>query len=334
MMMWLSERGGLMWAMRRAGVAALAVLLAVTLAGCGGSRLSTVHGLPGLKPTEHPSPTRSVATAADGTKLEVVPASDQDPFVGDKVEIDVTLWPAPQESWAVSRLVFGDGSPASSIACTRPTKWGDIRIRVSHAYMRPGRFPLRVTAVPCGGHLPSGQTLWAGADLVIPSSDAPAAAHLAPCSAGDVRIAFARGLAGMSHAAERYTLTGTDGPCLLTGYPEVTFLDRRGRVIAVREVEGGAGYFWPAVPVHKIEIRRGVVASFDLGLPSDAVYPQPTCPRAAQEVIALPNGGGSVAIPHPNTAPCPQVQATSFVPGADGVHWYYAHTVPIDYYGG
>lgn len=315
----------------RRGVAV--ALFAVTLAGCGGSRPSSMPGQPGL-PTGQPSRTPAVARAADGTQLEVVPASDQDPFVGDKVAIDVTLWPAPQESWAVSRLVFGAGSPASSIACTRPTKWGDIRIHITHVYTRPGRFPLRVTAVPCGGQLPRGQTLWAGADLVIPSSDAPAQAHLPPCGVGDVRIQFARGLAGMSHAAERYTLTGTGGPCLLAGYPTVTYLDRRGQVIPVREVEGGAGYFWPAVPVHKIEIRRGVVASFDLGLPSDAVNPQPTCPRAAREVFALPNGGGSVSIPHTNTAPCPQVQTTSFVPGTSGVHWYYAHTVPIDYYGG
>jgi Protein of unknown function (DUF4232) len=317
----------------------LAAVTAAALAGCGGSHPAPA---PGQAPggSRPPAPTASVAAA--GTPADATPTggsaaaatlylqtSAEVPFTGDMVTLTAHASAGPRSSrWrrlASVTISFGDGNSASATGrCSgghqAPSAKG---LALGHSYRRAGLFTAEVTSASICGEAGSPDLNGVSAAVrVLPA--APAASASWPrCPASDVRIA-ARGTgAGLGHIGVLFTLHNVSAAgCRLLGYPSLRLLGSGGNALPTTVHDAAAGtYLFPAVAPHRVALRPGGYAAFELEYGdnptgSQASEPYSTaCPTASQTQVTLP-GASSGTVISASMAPCGgDVWVSPVVPG-------------------
>jgi len=305
------------------------ILVAVTaaaagaLAGCGGSHPAGAPG--GSHP---PAPSASVAAAA--TPADATPAggsaaaatlyfqtSEEVPFTGDVVTLTAQASARPGFvgllRLASVTVSFGDGTSASA---AQPCSGGHQApaakgLALRHSYGRAGLFTAEVTSASICGKTGSPQLNGVSAAVrVLPA--APAASASWPvCTTGDVRIADHGTGAGLGHVGVLFTVHNVSAAgCRLQGYPGLRLLGSNGNPLPTTVHDAAAGtYLFPAVAPHRVALRPGGYAAFELEygdnpVGSQASEPYSTaCPTASQAEITLPGVSAGTAIPV-SMAPC------------------------------
>jgi hypothetical protein len=317
----------------------LAAVAAAALAGCGGSHPTPASDqAPGG--SHPPAPTASVAataTPADATPTGGSAAaatlyfqsSEQVPFTGDAVTFTAQASAHPGFvgllRLASVTVSFGDGT---STSVTQPCSGGDqapaaTKLTVIHSYRRGGQFTAEVTSASiCGETGSPGLNGVSAAVRVLPAASA-ASASWPRCAPRQVQIA-ARGTgAALGHAGELFTVHNSSATgCNLLGYPGLRLLANSGNALPTTVHDAAAGtYLFPAVAPHRVALRPGGYAAFELEYGdnptgSQANEPYSTaCPTAARAVVTLPAASPSMAVTA-SMAPCGgDVWVSPLIPG-------------------
>jgi Protein of unknown function (DUF4232) len=318
------------------------ILVAVTvaaLAGCGGSHPA---GAPGQASggSHPPAPTASVAAAA--TPADATPAggsaaaatlyfqtSEEVPFAGEVVTLTAQASARPGGvRWlrlASVTVSFGDGTSASaSQRCSggdqAPAAKG---LALAHSYRRAGLFTAEVTSASICGETGSPQRNGVNVAVrVLPA--APAASASWPvCTTGDVRIADHGTGAGLGHVGVLFTVHNVSAAaCRLLGYPALRLLAGNGNALPTTVHDAATGtYLFPAVAPHRVALRPGGYAAFELEygdnpVGSQASEPYSTaCPTASQADVMLPGASAGTTI-SASMAPCGgDVWVSPMIPG-------------------
>jgi Protein of unknown function (DUF4232) len=318
---------------------AVTAAAAATLAGCGGSHPTGASGQAsgGSHP---PAPTASVAAAA--TPADATPAggsaaaatlyfqtSEEVPFTGDVVTLTAQASARPGSTrWlrlASVTVSFGDGTSASA---TQPCSGGGQApaakgLAVAHSYRRAGQFTAEVTSASICGETGSPPLNGVSAAVrVLPA--APAASASWPvCTTSDVRIADHGIGAGLGHVGVLFTVHNVSAAgCRLLGYPGLRLLAGNGNALPTTVHDAAAGtYLFPAVAPHRVALRPGGYAAFELEygdnpVGSQANEPYSTaCPTASQADVTLPGASTGTAI-SASMAPCGgDVWVSPMIPG-------------------
>jgi hypothetical protein len=312
---------------------------AAALAGCGGSHPT---GTPGQASggSHPPAPTASVAAAA--TPMDATPTggsaaaatlyfqtSEEVPFTGDAVTLTAQASARPGFSGllrlASVTVSFGDGTSASaSQRCSggdQPPAARGLALR--HSYRRAGLFTAEVTSATICGRTGSPDLNGVSAAVrVLPA--APAASATWPlCTTGDVQIADQGTGAGLGHVGVLFTVHNVSATaCRLSGYPGLRLLASNGNALPTTVHDAATGtYLFPAVAPHRVALRPGGYAVFELEYGdnptgSQASEPYSTaCPAASQADVTLPGASASTAIPA-SLAPCAgDVWVSPIIPG-------------------
>lgn len=317
----------------------LAGATAAALAGCGGSHPNAA-GAPGQATggSLPPAPTTSVAaadtpvpgTTPAGTPADATPTgasaaaatlylqtSEQVPFTGDVLTITAQASSrAGSAHWlrlASVTVSFGDGASASagqrcSGAPQAPAARG---LELGHAYRRAGLFTAEVTSASICGRTGSPQLSGVSAVVrVLPAASA-ASASWVPCTASDVQIAAHGAGAGLGHVGVLFTVHNVSATgCRLQGYPRLRLLGSGGKALPTTVHNAASGsYLFPAVAPHRVALRPGGYAAFELEYgdsPSGSQASEPysaVCPTASQAKVTLPGASAGTAVPAP-MAPC------------------------------
>ena len=317
----------------------LAAVTAAALAGCGGSHPT---GAPIQAPggSHPPAPTASVAAAA--TPADATPTggsaaaatlyfqtSEQVPFTGDRVTLTVQASAHPGFvgllRLASMTVSFGDGTSAT---VTQRCSGGDQApaakgLTLIHSYRRPGLFTAEVTSASiCGKTGSPGLKGVSAAVRVLPAASA-ASVSWPRCSAGDVRIADHGTGAGLGHVGVLFTVHNLSAAgCNLVGYPGLRLLATGGKALPTTVHDAATGtYLFPAVAPHRVALRPGGYAAFELEYGdnptgSQANEPYSTaCPSASQAKVTLPGASAGSIIPA-SMAPCGgDVWVSPVIPG-------------------
>jgi Protein of unknown function (DUF4232) len=297
----------------------LGTLAAAAMAGCGTSRPAAA-GLPSPAPQTGAAGTTTTAagtTAATTAAVIYLTTSREVPFTGDVVTLRAQAAAGPGSSrWlrlASVTISFGDGSAGSaSQPCSGGGPGQAARgLAVRHAYRRAGLFTARVTSARiCGraGHPDLAGV--ASAMRVLPTAP-PASASWPLCRPGQVRVT-ARGTgAGLGHVGVLFTVRNVSAThCRLLGYAGLRLLSRAGRRLptTVHHATSGA-YLFPPVAPHRVALRPGGYAAFELQYgdnPAAAQASEPyakACPAASRAEVTLP-GDRSFSVVSVAMAPC------------------------------
>jgi hypothetical protein len=317
----------------------LAAVAAAALAGCGGSHPTPASGqAPGG--SHPPAPTTSVAAAA--TPADATPtggsasaatlylqSSEQVPFTGDVVTVTTQASAGPGSSrWlrlASVTISFGDGTSASvAQRCSggrqAPAAKG---LALRHAYRRAGLLTANVTSASICAKTGSPDLNGVSAAVrVLPAASA-ASASWPRCSAGDVQIGDHGTGAGLGHVGVLFTLHNVSAAgCNLLGYPGLKLLGTGGNALptTVRDAVTGT-YLFPAVAPHRVALRSGGYAAFELeygdnptGSQAGELY-STACPTASQAQVTLP-GVSAGKVVAASMAPCGgDVWVSPVIPG-------------------
>lgn len=320
-------------------LAAVAIVAAAALAGCGGSHPAPAAGQApgGSRPSAPTTSVAAAATPADATPAGgsaaaatlYLQASEEVPFTGDAVTLTAQASAHPGFvgllRLASVTVSFGDGTSAS---VTQRCSGGDQapaakRLTLIHSYRRAGLFTAEVTSASiCGKTGSPGRSGVSAAVRVLPA--APAASASWPlCTAGDVRIADRGTGAGLGHVGVLFTVHNVSAEgCRLLGYPGLRLLGTGGKPLPTTVHDAAAGtYLFPAVAPHRVALRPGGYAAFELEYGDNpagaqASEPQETaCPTASQAEVTLP-GAGAGEILSASMAPCGgDVWVSPVIPG-------------------
>jgi len=308
----------------------LAAITAAALVGCGGSH-------PGG--SRSPVPTTSVAAAA--TPADATPTggsaaaatlylqtSEEVPFTGDVVRLTTQASAGPGSSrWlrlASVTISFGDGTSASvAQRCSGEHQAPPAKgLTLGHAYRRAGLFTAEVASASICGKTGSPDLNGVSAAVrVLPAASA-ASASWPRCSAGDVRIADHGTGAGLGHVGVLFTVHNVSAAgCNLLGYPGLKLLGNNGNALPTTVHDAVTGtYLFPAVAPHRVALRPGEYAAFELEYGdnptgSQASEPYSTaCPTAVQAEVTLPGASAGTVIPA-SMAPCGGVWVSPLIPG-------------------
>ena len=317
----------------------LAAVSAAALAGCGGSHPT---GAPGQAPggSHPPAPTTSVAAAA--TPADATPTggsaaaatlyfqtSEQVPFTGDAVTLTAQASTHPGFvgllRLASVTVSFGDGTSAT---VTQRCSGGDQApaakgLTLIHSYRRAGQFTAEVTSASICGETGSPDLNGVSAAVrVLPAASA-ASASWPRCSAGDVRIADHGTGAGLGHVGVLFTVHNVSATgCNLLGYPGLKLLGTGGKALPTTVHDAATGtYLFPAVAPHRVALRPGGYAAFELEYgdnPTGSQVNEPysaACPTASQAEVTLPGASAGTVIPA-SMAPCGgDVWVSPVIPG-------------------
>ena len=317
----------------------LAAVSAAALAGCGGSHPT---GAPGQAPggSHPPAPTTSVAAAA--TPADATPTggsaaaatlyfqtSEQVPFTGDAVTLTAQASTHPGFvgllRLASVTVSFGDGTSAT---VTRRCSGGDQApaakgLTLIHSYRRAGQFTAEVTSASICGETGSPDLNGVSAAVrVLPAASA-ASASWPRCSAGDVRIADHGTGAGLGHVGVLFTVHNVSATgCNLLGYPGLKLLGTGGNALPTTVHDAATGtYLFPAVAPHRVALRPGGYAAFELEYgdnPTGSQVNEPystACPPASQAEVTLPGASAGDVI-SASMAPCGgDVWVSPVIPG-------------------
>jgi len=317
----------------------LAAVSAAALAGCGGSHPT---GAPGQAPggSHPPAPTTSVAAAA--TPADATPTggsaaaatlyfqtSEEVPFTGDAVTLTAQASAHPGFvgllRLASVTVSFGDGTSAT---VTQRCSGGDQApaakgLTLIHSYRRAGQFTAEVTSASICGETGSPDLNGVSAAVrVLPAASA-ASASWPRCSTGDVRIADHGTGAGLGHVGVLFTVHNVSVTgCNLLGYPGLRLLGTGGKALPTTVHDAATGtYLFPAVAPHRIALRPGGYAAFELEygdnpVGSQANEPYSTaCPSASQAEVTLPGASAGDVI-SASMAPCGgDVWVSPIIPG-------------------
>jgi hypothetical protein len=317
----------------------LAAVTAAALAGCGGSHPT---GAPGQAPggSHPPAPTTSVAAAAtpaDATPMGgsaaaatlYLQTSEQVPFTGDVVTLTAQASAHPGFvgllRLASVTVSFGDGT---STTVTQRCSGGDQApaakgLALGHSYRRAGLFTAEVTSASvCGETGSPGLNGVSAAVRVLPAASA-ASASWPRCSAGDVRIADHGTGAGLGHVGVLFAVHNVSAAgCNLLGYPGLRLLGTGGKALPTTVHDAATGtYLFPAIAPHRVALRPGGYAAFELEYGdnptgSQANEPEATaCPAASQADVTLPGTSAGKVIAA-SMAPCGgDVWVSPVIPG-------------------
>jgi Protein of unknown function (DUF4232) len=317
----------------------LAAVVAAALAGCGGSHPTPASDqAPGG--SHPPAPTTSVAAAA--TPADATPTggsaaaatlyfqtSEEVPFTGDVVTFTAQASAHPGFvgllRLASMTVSFGDGT---STSVTQPCSGGDQapaakRLTVIHSYRRGGQFTAEVTSASICGETGSPDVNGVSAAVrVLPAASA-ASASWPRCAARHLRFA-AQGIgAALGHVGVLFTVHNSSATgCNLLGYPGLRLLGSKGNALPTTVHDAATGtYLFPAVAPHRVALRPGGYAAFELEYGdnptgSQANEPSSTaCPSAAQAKVILPGASASTVITAA-MAPCGgDVWVSPLIPG-------------------
>jgi len=317
----------------------LAAVSAAALAGCGGSHPT---GAPSQAPggSHPPAPTSSVAAAA--TPADATPTggsaaaatlyfqtSEQVPFTGDAVTLTAQASTHPGFvgllRLASVTVSFGDGTSAT---VTQRCSGGDQApaakgLTLIHSYRRAGQFTAEVTSASICGETGSPDLNGVSAAVrVLPAASA-ASASWPRCSAGDVRIADHGTGAGLGHVGVLFTVHNVSATgCNLLGYPGLKLLGTGGNALPTTVHDAAAGtYLFPAVAPHRVALRPGGYAAFELEYgdnPTGSQVNEPystACPTASQAEVTLPGASAGDVI-SASMAPCGgDVWVSPVIPG-------------------
>jgi hypothetical protein len=317
----------------------LAAVTAAALAGCGGSHPT---GAPSQAPggSHPPAPTTSVAAAA--TPADATPTggsaaaatlyfqtSEEVPFTGDAVTLTAQASAHPGFvgllRLASVTVSFGDGTSAT---VTQRCSGGDQApaakgLTLIHSYRRAGQFTAEVTSASICGETGSPDLNGVSAAVrVLPAASA-ASASWPRCSTGDVRIADHGTGAGLGHVGVLFTVHNVSVTgCNLLGYPGLRLLGTGGKALPTTVHDAATGtYLFPAVAPHRIALRPGGYAAFELEygdnpVGSQANEPYSTaCPSASQAEVTLPGASAGDVI-SASMAPCGgDVWVSPIIPG-------------------
>ena len=306
----------------------LATLAAAALAGCGTSRPAAAGG-PSPVPEPAAAPAAADATAATTAAVIYLTTSEEVPFTGNVVTLRAQAAAGPGTArWlrlASVTISFGDGSAGSaSQPCAGGHPGPAARgLAIGHAYRRAGLFPARVTSARVCGQ--AGRPDLAGvtsAMRVLPTAP-PASASWPPCRRDQVRVAARPAGAGLGHVGVLFTLRNVSAArCRLLGYAGLRLAGRGGRPLptTVHRATSGA-YLFPPVAPHRVALRPGGYAAFELQYadnPAGAQASEPyakACPAASQAEVTLPGARGFRVVPAA-MAPCGgQVWISPVIPG-------------------
>lgn len=286
----------------------LAAVAACVVAGCATSH-PTAAGLPSPAPGPAGTPAvsataASAAASATGTVIYLT-ASEQVPFAGDVVTLTAQAAAGPGSArWlrlASVSVTFGDGSAGwASQGCTGPLRGLTIR----HAYQRAGLFTTQATSARiCDRAGRPDLTGVTSAMRVLPAAPA-ASASWPQCRRDQVRVA-ARGTgAALGHVGVLFTLRNVSRTsCRVLGYAGLRLLSRAGRRLPTTVHHAASGtYLFPPVAPHRVALRPGAFAAFELEYGDNPVGPQASepyaqaCPAAAQAEVTWPGAGGSSVV--------------------------------------
>jgi hypothetical protein len=324
----------------------LAAVAAAALAACGSSHPNAT-GTPGQAGGSHP-PAPTASAAAAGTTTAATPAagppgragaaavyletSEEVPFTGDVVTLEAQASAgAGVPRWlrlASVTISFGDGTAASvTQRCTGGHQAPAVKgLALGHSYRRAGLFTAEVTSASICGETGSPALSGVSAAVrVLPA--APAASASWPrCAAGEVRIAAQGTGAGLGHVGVLFTVHNISAAgCRLLGYPGLRLLGSGGKALPTTVHDAAAGtYLYPPVAPHRVALRPGGYAAFELEYGDNPSGPQASepeqiaCPAASQAEVTLPgasagSAGSVVAAP---MAPCGgDVWVSPVIPG-------------------
>ena len=324
----------------------LAAVAAAALAACGGSHPNAT-GTPGQAGGSHP-PAPTASAAAAGTTTAATPAagppgraaaaavyletSEEVPFTGDVVTLEAQASAgAGVPRWlrlASVTISFGDGTSASvTQRCTGGHQAPAVKgLALGHSYRRAGLFTAEVTSASICGETGSPALSGVSAAVrVLPA--APAASASWPrCAAGEVRIAAQGTGAGLGHVGVLFTVHNISAAgCRLLGYPGLRLLGSGGKALPTTVHDAATGtYLYPPVAPHRVALRPGGYAAFELEYGDNPSGPQASepeqiaCPAASQAEVTLPgasagSAGSVVAAP---MAPCGgDVWVSPVIPG-------------------
>jgi Domain of unknown function (DUF4232) len=317
----------------------LVAVSAAALAGCGGSHPTPASGqAPGG--SHPPAPTTSVAAAATPTDATptggsaaaatlYLQTSEQVPFTGDAVTFTAQASAHPGFvgllRLASVTVGFGDGTSAT---VTQRCSGGDQapapkRLTLIHSYRRAGLFTAAVTSASICGETGAPKLNGVSAAVrVLPAASA-ASASWPRCSAGDVQIADHGTGAGLGHVGVLFTVHNVSAAgCNLLGYPGLKLLGTGGNALPTTVHDAATGtYLFPAVAPHRVALRPGGYAAFELEYGdnptgSQASEPYSTaCPTASQAQVTLPGASAGKAVAA-SMAPCGgDVWVSPVIPG-------------------
>jgi hypothetical protein len=271
----------------------LATVTAGVLAGCGTSH-PTAAGTASAS---------AVAASAAGTVIYLT-TSEQVPFTGDVVTLKAQASPGPGSAgWlrlASVTVSFGDGSAGSAsqpCAASRPPAARGLTI--GHVYQRPGRFTAQVTSARVCGRAGRPDLAAVTAALrVLPT--APVASASWPQCRPDGVLVAARGTgAGLGHVGVLFTLRNVSRTsCRLMGYAGLRLLSRAGRLPTTVHHATSGTYLFPPVAPHRVALRPGALAAFELEYEDNPFGPQASkpyaqaCPAATLAEVILPGARG------------------------------------------
>jgi hypothetical protein len=317
----------------------LAAVSAAALAGCGGSHPTPASGQ-APSGSHPPAPTTSVAAAA--TSADATPTggsataatlylqtSEQVPFTGDVVTFTAQASAHPGFvgllRLASVTVSFGDGTSAS---VTQRCSGGEQtsaagRLTLSHSYHRARLFTAEVTSASICGRTGSPDLNGVSAAVrVLPAASA-ASASWPRCPVDDVQIADHGTGAGLGHVGVLFTVHNVSAAgCNVLGYPGLKLLTTGGNALPTTVHDAAAGtYLFPAVAPHRVALRPGGYAAFELEYGdnptgSQANEPYSTaCPTASQAEVTLPGASAGKTIPA-SMAPCGgDVWVSPVIPG-------------------
>ena len=284
----------------------LATLAAAALAGCG-----TSHPAAAGPPSPVPQPAAASATAAATAAVIYLTTSEQVPFTGDVVTLRAQAAAGTGTSrWlrlASVTISFGDGSAGSA---GQPCAGGHPApaargLAVGHAYRRAGVLTARVTAARICGQAGRPDLSWVTSAMRVLPTAPPASASWPLCRRDEVRIA-ARGTgAGLGHVGVLFTLHNVSAVrCRLLGYAGLRLLGRRGEPLPTTVHRAVSGtYLFPPVAAHRVALRPGGYAAFELEYEDNPFGPQASepyakaCPAASQAEVTLPGARGFGVVP-------------------------------------
>jgi len=129
--------------------------------------------------------------------------------------------------------------------------------------------------------------------------------------------------AGLGHVGVLFTVHNVSAtPCRLAGYPDLRLLASNGNALPTTVHDAATGtYLFPAVAPHRVALRPGGYAVFELEYGDNPVGSQSSepyataCPTASQAQVTLPGASAGTAVPA-SMAPCGgDVWVSPIIPG-------------------
>lgn len=142
---------------------------------------------------------------------------------------------------------------------------------------------------------------------IIPSiaSSASASTHRAPdCVADQLQILDSQWLAAAGNGAMAFDVVNSGARCALEGYPNVTFLNAKGRAMDNRNVHDLSSMQFAEPKESLITLARGDVGTFGVSFSDNSVN-NDSCPKTVNAVVQLRSGVGSFWAEFPiDLSPC------------------------------